>query len=388
MKIHVRERKRADGESSFSLDYCHNGERRRETLPFRTRADALKAYSKTPREMADLAASELARRLLREEEGLARNPNITLSEILEAFLDHKKSTIKTAHILTTWTAQVLQIVGDRPARALKPMDWRRLIRALQERGDNPETVNKKIGLAKAAFAYASKTGEWRGDNPVAHVERLSDPRPPAWRWLRSDEIDRLLEYLRNGKRKPVARRNGRDYERHFPPPPGMLDLVIVLLNTGARLGEALALTWRDVDLTRGAIRVVTTKRASKGRKALVRHVPINDALAEHLGAMGPGEPDTPVLTIARNNIRRKFMAACQDAGIVGHCRVHDMRHTFCSHLAQAGVPLNTVRELAGHATMDMTLRYSHLCPATRADAVGVLNFGGAAKTARIMAVGE
>ena len=57
MKIHVRERRRADGEMSYSLDYCHNGERRRETLPFRTRADSLESFGKTPREMADMAAA-------------------------------------------------------------------------------------------------------------------------------------------------------------------------------------------------------------------------------------------------------------------------------------------------------------------------------------------
>lgn len=74
-----------------------------------------------------------------------------------------------------------------------------------------------------------------------------------------------------------------------------------------------------------------------------------------------------VFTISRNNIRRKFERACELAEI-GHCRIHDLRHTFASHLVMAGTPLNTVRELLGHTSMTMTLKYSHLAPEATAKA--------------------
>jgi site-specific recombinase XerD len=62
-----------------------------------------------------------------------------------------------------------------------------------------------------------------------------------------------------------------------------------------------------------------------------------------------------------DNIVKSFYTAMKRAGIKDF-RFHDFRHTFASHLVMAGVDLTTVRELLGHKTLTMTLRYSHLAP--------------------------
>jgi site-specific recombinase XerD len=87
------------------------------------------------------------------------------------------------------------------------------------------------------------------------------------------------------------------------------------------------------------------------------------------------------------DIRGRFHRALREAGITGFAW-HDLRHTFASHLVMAGANLTSVKELMGHKTFEMTLRYAHLAPDFQCDAITRLDTSigtmpsGAAVTAR------
>ena len=373
MKLY--ERKLPGGDSSFYVHYQENGKRRRHLLK-----------GIHDRKLAEIAFGEFRARFERGVLNLPTDHNLTLGECLADHLTLKCENCVETHAvsLRTYGRQIESILDSAtPVKTLGETTANAFKRARRAQGDSPATINKKVSFLKAALERAVRDGKIP-QNPLAGVERVSDPRPPVWRWLKDEEIQIFLDVLDNGAETTVKRRNGRNYRIHMPPPKGLRALVIFLLNTGARRGEAWALRCEDVDFGEEQIRLVTTKRAAKGRRAVPRYVPMNEALQEMLEELDrQGET-----VFSRDwNIKKKFRRACEMAGIQGCVRVHDLRHTFASHLAISGTPLAAIMELLGHTSMEMTLRYAHLCPSVKTEAVGTLNFGAKKGAAKVIPVG-
>jgi integrase len=153
------------------------------------------------------------------------------------------------------------------------------------------------------------------------------------------------------------------------------DLLIFLLDTGARLNEATQLAWRDVQLDRqprGSVKFMVTK------SGLPRSVPLTRRVEQILRRLkkscSQGEqrvflhrqtgPKHGQSRKAKpfNRPHKAFYGACERAGI-SDFRIHDARHTFASRLVMKGVPLLEVSKLLGHSSLAMTMRYAHLAPA-------------------------
>lgn len=138
-------------------------------------------------------------------------------------------------------------------------------------------------------------------------------------------------------------------------------MILFMLHTGLRRGEMLELRRDQVDLSRKHIRLVNTK-AGEAQFVRLNTVAL-DALTE-LTANGegpwvfPGRVSGPMDGSA---FSRRFQRVCRKLGLQG-LNVHTLRHTFISRLCMLGVPLPTVQKFARHKSIQMTLRYSHLCP--------------------------
>jgi len=136
-----------------------------------------------------------------------------------------------------------------------------------------------------------------------------------------------------------------------------------------RKSEILGLKWHDIDIKRNIIHLYDTKNGEK------REVPMNEIVQRTIiGVLK--NPESQYVFCNKDgkpygNVRKSFFTACKKSGIINF-RFHDLRHTFASQLVMSGVDLNTVRELLGHKSLEMTLRYSHLSPDHKKRAVDIL----------------
>lgn len=249
-------------------------------------------------------------------------------------------------------------------------------------GRAPTTVNRDLAPLRAAL---NKAVEWGllPSNPLAPVKPVKVDNNARVRFLSAEEEKALraaLEVRENTMRARRARYNAWRRERGRSPAAelGMFadylkPMVLVTLNTGVRRGELFSLRWEDIDIARAVLTV--TARAAKSSRT--RHIPLNDEACSTLRDWQAQQNDRAGLVFTSrdgarfDNIKKAWMALVASAEIEGF-RWHDLRHTFASKLVMRGVDLNTVRELLGHSDIKMTLRYAHLAPEHKAEAVARL----------------
>jgi integrase len=151
--------------------------------------------------------------------------------------------------------------------------------------------------------------------------------------------------------------------------PHLRPVVIVAANTGMRRGEILKLKWSQVDLRHGFILLDNTKNGHR------REIPINTTVREVFESISRGPESEYVFPNRYGDPYRwldaSFKTACRKAEIHDF-KFHDLRHTAASHLIMSGIDITTVKELLGHKTLAMTMRYAHLAPSHKVKAVEVL----------------
>ncbi len=213
------------------------------------------------------------------------------------------------------------------------------------------TVNRLLATLKHMF---TKAEEWE----MVEEEYLKKVRKVKL----LKENNRRLRYLAQDEAHCLV----HNCDTHLQP------VVQVALNTGMRKQEILKLKWdENIDLKHGFILLIDTKNNER------REIPINSTVREALSKQVrrldvPWVFYDPKTGRKWGDLKRSFYSALRRSGIKDF-RFHDLRHTFASHLVMAGVDITTVKELLGHKTLSMTLRYAHLAPSHKVAAVDLLN---------------
>ena len=251
-------------------------------------------------------------------------------------------------------------------------------------GISKATVNKDITGLKTAL---SKAVEWDliEINPLAKVKPLKLDSIGKVRYLTKTEEKRLRKELQVRDMKIKSERGSANKwreERGYDLLPNLLDchyadhitpIVLLALNTGQRRGELFDLQWDDVNFKTKTL----TIQGETAKSGNTRHIPLNAEALDVLKNWKAQNKGQERVFYGKNgarlnNIKSAWSVMIANAKIKDF-RFHDLRHSFASKLVMKGAPLNTVRELLGHGDLKTTLRYAHLAPDHKADAVALLN---------------
>ena len=208
------------------------------------------------------------------------------------------------------------------------------------------------------FAISDNEREWGiAKNPASGIQKFQEQKRE--RWLSKEELERLASALDSYPEKRATLAEVSEKQRVFVRSEAQraVNAIRLIIMTGARKGEVLLAKWEQFDLERG----VWTKPSHNTKQKRVEHVPLSSQALVFLKSL-PKEGD--FLFPGRmgehlTDLKFPWAAICKDAQIAG-VRVHDLRHTFASHLVSSGVSLPTIGKLLGHTQAQTTARYAHL----------------------------
>lgn len=217
-----------------------------------------------------------------------------------------------------------------------------VVKLHQGLAETPYSANRVLALLSKMFNLAERWGvRPEGTNPCRYVDKFPERRRE--RFLSGAELARLGELL------AAAERSGAE------PPPVIAALRLLVL-TGCRKSEILTLRWEDVDLERGALHLPDSKTGPK-------IVPLGAAAAEVLACIPKVAGNPFVFPGERQgshwvNVERSWRRFRRAMGLP-ELRLHDLRHSYASVGAAAGLGLPVIGRILGHTQASTTQRYTH-----------------------------
>ena len=236
---------------------------------------------------------------------------------------------------------------------------------------SPNTINKIMILLKKILDVGLRKGYYN-DNPVRLLKKLPIEKSKMNFWT-VKEFKHFLSLFKND-----------EYNLEL--------LFTVLFFTGLRLGEALALTWKDIEFSTSTIHVSKSMYVNKGEehisstktKSGTRRIIINKKLIETLEEWKQEQTerlrefstdteklqifqDSPI-TLTKNSIEKQYKKILARDSSLKKIRIHDFRHSHASLLINQGEDYLIVKERLGHASITTTIdTYSHLYPSKQKD---------------------
>lgn len=347
----------AGGVTSFILDYYVSGRRRRYTIGrhpemtasvARGRAEALRVRIRDGHD-------PMEERVQSRVESTVKDLS---AEYLERYAEPNKRPTSVRNDRQMIDGIIVPRIGKLRLKAVGKGDIELLHHSLKA---TPYRANRVLALLSTMFAYALAR-KWLVENPASRIERFPESKRESW--LTVEQLQKFRSALDAYKDQNAA------------------NALRLLMLTGSREGEVLKAEWEQFDFQRG----VWTKPSHNTKQKRVEHVPLSTETLALLTSMTP-QASGPLFPGAKRGaritLRRPWVQACKAAGLVEEylidgkrkgkdvepkklkryrptMRIHDLRHSFASHLVSNGVSLQIVGKLLGHTQAATTMRYAHL----------------------------
>lgn len=221
-------------------------------------------------------------------------------------------------------------------------------------------ANRAVAVMSKMFSMAKVWGLRSGDNPASGIERNHEEKRE--RFLNPDEMLRLSEalsaYPTHGldfMKSELAEVTSRQRTQSA-------NVIRMALLTGARIGEVLASEWSQIDLDAG----VWIKPSSHTKQKKVHRAPLSSGALELLKNIQASQPEGERFVfpgkVANSHQKevKNAWRAIRTLADLENVRIHDLRHTYASQLASAGISLPIIGALLGHTQTATTARYAHL----------------------------
>jgi integrase len=298
----------------------------------------------------------------------ASGERLTIEEVARRYVAHaerrgrKPSTRENiesetrVHLAPFFRAKTLDAIGHETV-----VD---LMGVLEGKGLAPKSVRNVIGTLSALFNFArAPQRRWASANPCEGLELPAAGERAEIRFLALEEVRALVANVPPGTYEQIDRA-----------------MFLAAAMTGLRKGELVALRWRDVDWA--ALRIRVRQNYTRGQfgtpksRRSTRSVPMADELAGELDRLYKAsrwQADGDLVFAhpasggvqPKANITRRFRRALRAAGLDESHRFHDLRHTFGTRMAAAGVPMRTIQEWMGHRDLATTQIYADYSPSER-----------------------
>ncbi len=326
------------------LDFEINGKRHRKSLGTRSKR------------VAELALKDLDVKIAKEKYDLAPPEKIRFDEFAYKFLDWYRVQNSKKSYEDYWNLFTSTIIPYFNETWLTEITIQTIEIYKLERTKKiaPGTVNKELVALRHLFNKAILWG-YLHKNPAKRVDKLRI-KQRKFRFLSLKEIDTFLEAS----------------------PPYAKPIFMTAIHTGVRRSELFRLEWEDIDFERQYV-LVLNKQDAHTKNYRNREIPMTlklGAVLKELKSRTENKHGNVFLkedgTPHAGFIRKTMLRIVKETGLEPFT-LHDLRHTFASHLVMEGVDLPTVQKLMGHANISTTMIYAHLAPDHLKNAIDRLN---------------